>query len=271
MDPFIDLVNGANSEKAVAVPRLKELTLTQKYNGKINIPAYTLQKPDQSSIPLSRDLQTELPPVNELPQDVRDFLKSIEKLENVDKIERVHDFTRQRIKYKDYTGLVDPAFSNFKDVLNAPDGDCDNYATLACGLLRYAAFKKEDVYWMVGKFHYTYEDGKIDSTYHTVAIIRSGNSHYVVDMNTRHPYPLDQNLQAATILSNPQNSYANANGKISFEPVSIVRIGGEPDMYIFPKENERLKKAQELAIQPFPPVSETTSEPTPQPSAKPGF
>lgn len=279
MDPLIEMIESAKGhEKAVAELRDEKSTWG---------PNNSLQRPTRIKVPLDestqqeiRDLQGKLPDKKDLPQDIQDFLKKLDskKLDDVDKIQKIHEFIGNRITSRKES---DDPVGNFNDALNT-EGDCDNYATLASGLLRYSGFDKGNIYFVVATAEYNFENKSrfkpghdILREGHAVVIARSGESHYVIDNNLIKPYPLDNNMQAEVHV---KIGFVPQKATYSLDPAWVIKIDGDPDSYYFAKAADRIKTQPPLSAEiqnanpfarPATQPSSSTSESMPSPISQP--
>lgn len=121
----------------------------------------------------------ELPPVDQLPTDIQDFIKKIEPLPPEQKIQEVQHFGNSRMTYKEEPDDTD-GFKPFRQLTEKPQGDCEDFANFKAGLLSYAGFPRENIALVGGDAHY----GKT-SFGHAVAVVQHDGKDFVLDNNLR--------------------------------------------------------------------------------------
>ncbi|MCB1650722.1 MAG: hypothetical protein KDI46_01585, partial [Alphaproteobacteria bacterium] len=142
-----------------------------------------------------------LPDQDELPRYLQDFLTEIETLDDLEKIQRIHQFTLDHFEFIEQKEN-DP-IQGFSELVSGPlKGDCDDYAIFEAGMMHYADLKNSAVFG--GLFGYSVSGIEDDEPGgHAVAITQINGKIYMLDVNLRDPVelPLDT-LRAENVFSN---------------------------------------------------------------------
>ena len=139
-------------------------------------------------------LQSDLPPREELPQPIQEFLQEIDGLSKPEQMERVHDFVNDNMRYpSQYDAFVNdkPVTSNREVIENWIYGDCDNRVQLSAALLRYSGFDSDDLTLVGSNSTYnTFDGDKVGDGGHGTLFVRVDDQHYVMDMNFADVVPV---------------------------------------------------------------------------------
>jgi predicted transglutaminase-like cysteine proteinase len=137
-----------------------------------------------ASAAAARDkLQAELPPVADLPKPVQDFLESIKDSGDFTKVSLINQFVNDLIKSDDISAEDKKVDFDFAAVLKRGKGDCDDFATIKAGLLRYAGIDPGKINFLATKIQYSSRPD-----------INAGHALCVVEMDNGTFFVLDSNI-----------------------------------------------------------------------------
>ena len=185
----------------------------------------------------TRNVQSDLPAIEELPPPIREMVEYLQndELTDLDKMNFIQDMITSNIR----SGYLMPEEDmplrgdDLKDITNWEVGDCDNHAQLVAAMLKYSGFEEENMA-VLGVNSINYGDSEFNGG-HAVLLLEHEGQIYLFDLNVDDVIALDENLEGTN----------SAGSSVSIDKDDIVVVyfveKGQETLY-HPDRAEDLKE-----------------------------